>query len=130
MAACMAAMIVVMSRSPGACGCGVLTFGPKLSVTFGLRLRTAWLEVTFFGWGVGEGSEHAPTRGRESANLPLGVAKGEGSCFASCGLALCFLGVVGSVLGVDPEIVRFFPLGVPVGGAWEGGGRAEGARRR
>ena len=71
------------------------------------------------GWGVGEGSTRLgvlPVSGWLVA-LPLGVADGEGSRFASRGgLSFCFLGVVGSVLGAVPEAVRFTPLGVALGG--------------
>ena len=67
------------------------------------------------GWAVSAGK----------SGLPLGVAVGVGARLASReGLIFCFLGVVGSVLGADPEAIRFTPLGMllgKAGGAWGGG---------
>ena len=123
-----AAMIAAASSWPGVAAGSVLTLGPRLSMTLGLRLSTACVPggSFFFGWEVGEGSTR---RGgligigglAGIAVLPLGVAAGEGAFFSSPGgFTFCFLGVVGSVLGADPETVRFTPLSVPLGGPCRG----------
>jgi hypothetical protein len=111
---CMAAMIDARSSCLLPVGGRVLTLGPKLRVTLGLRLRTAQGPGVspFLGWGVGEGSS----------------CRWGGGFASRGGLTLCFLGVVGSVLGADPEIVRFLPLSVPLVSpciAWGGGGKLE-----
>jgi hypothetical protein len=114
-AECIAAVIAAASSWPALVTFSVLTFGLRLSVTFGLRLSTVRGAAVsfFFGCGVGEGSAHrVGAAGGGLAALPRGVADGEGPILASCGgLVFCFLGVVGSVLGADPETARFRPLG-------------------
>ena len=82
---------------------GVVGLVPRLRVTFGLSLMVACgAAVAFFGWGVGDGSALALPDVIVATDLPLGVAEGDSAEFRVGGAQMVF--------GVEPEMVRFFPV--------------------
>jgi hypothetical protein len=67
------------------------------------------LGKVFLELGVGEGSVRGMEACDGAGGRPRGVEKGE-ACFAARGgFVLVGLGVEGPGVGVEPEMVRFFP---------------------